>query len=42
MAGLNVADIFVWLPPVAAARLAEGVPDEEDELRRLAEYASLI
>jgi Ser/Thr protein kinase RdoA (MazF antagonist) len=25
-------DIFAWLPFVAAARLAEGVPNEEDEL----------
>jgi aminoglycoside phosphotransferase (APT) family kinase protein len=36
MAGLTTADIFAWLPPVAAARLAEGVADEKDELLQLA------
>jgi aminoglycoside phosphotransferase (APT) family kinase protein len=34
--GLDPADIFAWLPLIAAARLAEGVAKEEDELTRLA------
>jgi hypothetical protein len=34
--GLAPADVLAWLPFVAAARLAEGVADEEDELMRLA------
>lgn len=36
LTGLSAADILAWLPPTAAARLAEGVPAETDELRRLA------
>jgi len=36
MAGLNSADILAWLPPVAAARLVEGVANENDALLRLA------
>jgi Ser/Thr protein kinase RdoA (MazF antagonist) len=31
----RTGDIFAWLPFVAAARLAEGVPSEEDELVRV-------
>ncbi|WP_454848715.1 phosphotransferase family protein [Rhizobium binxianense] len=34
--GAEPADVLAWLPPVAAARLAEGVPDETDTLLRLA------
>lgn len=34
--GITFDNILVWLPFIAAARLAEGVPDEEDELMRLA------
>ena len=30
-------DVFAWLPVIAAARLAEGVPHEVDELMELAE-----
>lgn len=33
--GCRTDDIFAWLPFVAAARLVEGVPDEEDELLRM-------
>jgi Ser/Thr protein kinase RdoA (MazF antagonist) len=36
-AGTKAQHVFAWLPPVAAARLAEGVPDEETELLRLAD-----
>lgn len=36
MAGLSSDDVLAWLPVVAAARLAEGVPDENNELMRLA------
>ncbi|MBX5205596.1 aminoglycoside phosphotransferase family protein [Rhizobium sp. NZLR1] len=35
-AGIKAHDVFAWLSPVAAARLAEGVPDEEAELLLLA------
>jgi Ser/Thr protein kinase RdoA (MazF antagonist) len=35
--GLALGDIFAWLPFVAAARLAEGVSEEEDELIRMAD-----
>ncbi|MBB4278250.1 aminoglycoside phosphotransferase family protein [Rhizobium mongolense] len=35
--GLALGDIFAWLPFVAAARLAEGVSKEEDELIRMAD-----
>jgi hypothetical protein len=35
-AGLALTDVLIWLPFVAAARLAEGVADEEDELMWLA------
>jgi streptomycin 6-kinase len=34
--GLTPDDVLGWLPFVAAARLAEGVANEEDELMRLA------
>jgi Ser/Thr protein kinase RdoA (MazF antagonist) len=34
--GRGHSDIFAWLPFVAAARLAEGVPGEEGELMRMA------
>lgn len=34
--GSNSADVLAWLAPVAAARLAEGVPEENDALLRLA------
>jgi aminoglycoside phosphotransferase (APT) family kinase protein len=33
--GCRTGDIFAWLPFVAAARLAEGVPSEEDQLMRM-------
>jgi len=36
LTGLPTADIMAWLPPIAAARLAEGVPAETDNLLRLA------
>lgn len=36
LGGLAVADIMAWLPPVAAARLAEDIPAEIDELLSLA------
>lgn len=36
LTGLPTADIMVWLPPTAAARLAEGVPAETGGLLRLA------
>jgi len=36
MAGFEPAEIFSWLPPVAAARLAEGIADEADALLRMA------
>jgi aminoglycoside phosphotransferase (APT) family kinase protein len=32
LTGLPAADILAWLPPIAAARLAEGVPAETDSL----------
>jgi aminoglycoside phosphotransferase (APT) family kinase protein len=35
-AGMNARDVFAWLPLVAAARLAEHVPDEEAGLLLLA------
>jgi aminoglycoside phosphotransferase (APT) family kinase protein len=34
--GAERAAVLAWLPPVAAARLAEGVPDEAEALLRLA------
>ncbi|WP_026782853.1 phosphotransferase family protein [Pleomorphomonas koreensis] len=36
LTGLPVADIMAWLPSIAAARLAEGVPAETESLLRLA------
>lgn len=36
LSGLSLPDIFLWLPPVAAARLAEGVPDEVEALIQMA------
>ncbi len=36
LTGLPTADILAWLPPTAAARLAEGVPAETASLLRLA------
>ena len=36
LTGMNATDILAWLPPTAAARLAEGIPDETDGLLRLA------
>lgn len=36
LTGLPTADIMVWLPPTAAARLAEGGPAETGSLLRLA------
>jgi hypothetical protein len=33
---MNARDVFAWLPLVAAARLAEHVPDEEAGLLLLA------
>lgn len=39
ISGLNTADIFAWLPIVAAARLAEGVMAENDSLLNLAGMA---
>jgi hypothetical protein len=33
--GCDPSEIFAWLPFVAGARLAEGVPNEEDELLRM-------
>ncbi|MGO7541636.1 phosphotransferase family protein [Rhizobium ruizarguesonis] len=34
--GSEVSGILAWLPPIAAARLTEGVAHESDELLRLA------
>jgi Ser/Thr protein kinase RdoA (MazF antagonist) len=36
VSGLDARVIRSWLPFIAAARLAEGVPEEEEELRRMA------
>ena len=36
MSGVEVGAILAWLAPIAAARLTEGVADENDELLRLA------
>lgn len=36
MSGAEVGAILAWLPPIAAARLTEGVADDNDELLRLA------
>ena len=36
LGGTTVADIMAWLPPVAAARLAERIPAETEGLLRLA------
>ncbi|WP_245495875.1 hypothetical protein [Rhizobium ruizarguesonis] len=33
--GSEVSGILAWLPPIAAARLTEGVANENDELLRL-------
>lgn len=41
LTGTAVADIMAWLPPTAAARLAEGVPAETESLRRLAGLSAL-
>jgi Ser/Thr protein kinase RdoA (MazF antagonist) len=37
--GITFDDVLAWLPFIAAARLTEGVPNEEDELMRLADSA---
>ena len=34
---LAAAEIETWLPVLAAARLAEGVPEEEERLLRIVE-----
>lgn len=39
-ARLSSPDIFKWLPVVAAARLAEGVPDEVDDLMAMSSTPS--
>ncbi|MBB3138782.1 hypothetical protein FHS26_006561 [Rhizobium pisi] len=39
MSGAEVGAILAWLAPIAAARLTEGVADENDELLRLAGVA---
>lgn len=36
LGGVTAPEVDAWLAPVAAARLAENVPDETDELLRLA------
>ncbi len=36
VAEVEVGAILAWLPVIAAARLTEGVADENDELLRLA------
>jgi Ser/Thr protein kinase RdoA (MazF antagonist) len=36
VSGRSAHEIQAWLPIIAAARLAEGVPDEEDELMMMA------
>ncbi|MBB3308853.1 Ser/Thr protein kinase RdoA (MazF antagonist) [Rhizobium sp. BK196] len=38
-AGLTPDEIFDWLPVIAAARLAEGVPEETEDLLHLASLA---
>ncbi|MBB3461684.1 phosphotransferase family protein [Rhizobium sp. BK377] len=38
-AGLTPDEIFTWLPVIAAARLAEGVPEENEDLLHLAALA---
>jgi aminoglycoside phosphotransferase (APT) family kinase protein len=39
LSGERLGDIFQWLSVVAAARLAEGVPDEVDDLMAMLESA---
>jgi Ser/Thr protein kinase RdoA (MazF antagonist) len=40
LTGSEVSGILAWLPPIAAARLTEGVANENDELLRLAGLSS--
>jgi Ser/Thr protein kinase RdoA (MazF antagonist) len=40
VSNLDVQEVWAWLPLIAAARLAEGVPDEEEELLRMVSKAT--